>query len=299
MTTSLPARLQPYLLLAIGGACLGSFAPLSKIGLRAGIPPVSYMFYAALGASAGLLIWTCVTRKVPSLAPASLIYYAISALLTFVIPSLATVIIVEEIGAGLVAISFTLVPVLTYVFAVVLKLELFRRLRALGVLLGLAGAVIIYLPGTTLIDSEGALWTYSALIIPLSLATGGIFRTIAWPKGASASQLATGTLSMSAIMLLPILFWRGEAYWPFYLTSAADWIMVFQILTAFISYLILFELQKSQGVVFQSLIGYVSTMTGVFVGFFIYGEDFTYFLWFALLLMVCGMALVNRQKVQT
>jgi len=296
MKVAFPVQIRPIILLAIGGACLGSFPPLSKLGLQNGIPPISYMFYAAAGAGLALLLWTSLFDKAPLLSFWFLRYYVIAALTTFVVPSLATVIIVGEIGAGLVAISFTLVPVLTYIFAVLLKLERFARLRALGVIFGLAGAIIIYFPQTNTEGSSVSYWLIAALIIPLSLATGGIFRTMAWPETAAPMQLAAGMLITSALLLFPAVLWAGEAYWPFRFQTATDWIILFQILTAFLSYLILFEIQKSQGVVFQSLLGYVSTMTGVFVGYFLYKEHFPLIVWIALLLMLLGMAFVNYRR---
>jgi len=106
-------------------------------------------------------------------------------------------------------------------------------------------------------------------------------------------------LFASAVILGLMSFWQGERYLILQWAQPEDWVVLAQMVAAFLSYVLLFWIQKNHGPVIQSLMGYISTATGVFVGYLIFGESFSNVLWIALALLIVGMALVNRKPGQT
>lgn len=286
---------KALLLLLLGGICMGSFPPLSKIAVQGGIPPFSYMFHAAAGAALGLLIWVKLFEQHPTINAGALRYCLIAGATGFVIPSMLTVWAVTRLGAGLVAMTFTLVPVLTYFLALLFRLESYRLVRVIGVASAFCGALLMTVPDSGVSGPDTSIWIFVVLLIPVSLSVSGIYRSIAWPQGYSPAQLAAGMLFMSALLLGAFSLWHAEGYLIFVSGQSADWIVLLQMAAAFLSYVLVFKVQKDHGPVFQSLMGYVSTATGILVGYLVYLESFSGMVWVALALMVLGMILVNRK----
>jgi len=283
------------LLLLLGGICMGSFPPLSKIAMQGGIPPFSYMFHAAAGATLGLAIWVGLFEHWPKIRLAAVRYCLIAGATGYVLPSMLTVWSVTRLGAGLVAMTFTLVPVLTYGLALLFRLEAYRLIRVVGIASAFCGAVFMTIPNAGSASDAASAWVFIVLLIPVSLSVSGIYRSVAWPQGYSPAHLAAGMLFMSALMLGCLSWWNGEDYLIVLSGRDADWIVLLQMAAAFLSYVLVFKVQKDHGAVFQSLMGYVSTATGVLVGYLIYRESFSAMIWIAFGLLVLGMVLVNRK----
>ena len=70
---------------------------------------------------------------------------------------------------------------------------------------------------------------------------------------------------------------------------------VAQIAASALSYTLFFRLQRRGGPVVLRQIGYVITLTGIAAGVLLFGERLTPLVWTALVLMVVGLALVNRR----
>lgn len=284
------------LLLLLGGICMGSFPPLSKIAMQGGIPPFSYMFHAAAGATLGLAIWVSLFERRPAIHLGAVGYCLIAGATGYVLPSILTVWSVTRLGAGLVAMTFTLVPVLTYALALLFRLEACRPVRVAGIASAFCGAVFMTAPNVGSTFAADTIWLFIVLFIPISLSVSGIYRSIAWPQGYSPAQLAAGMLFMSALMLGAVSLWSAEDYLVFFSGHAADWIVLLQMVAAFLSYVLVFKVQQDYGPVFQSLMGYVSTATGVLVGYLIFQEEFSAMIWVAFGFLVLGMILVNRKS---
>lgn len=274
---------------------MGSFPPLSKIAMQGGIPPFSYMFHAAAGAALGLIIWIRLFEPRPAIDIGYIRYSLIAGATGYALPSMLTVWAVTRLGAGLVAMTFTLVPVLTYFLALLFRLEAYRLVRVIGVATAFCGALVMTLPDSEISGGADSVWLFIALLIPVSLSASGIYRSIAWPRGYSPAQLAAGMLMMSALILGAFALWTAEGYLIYFSGRSGDWVVLLQMAAAFLSYVLVFKVQKDHGPVFQSLMGYVSTATGILVGYLVYQESFSNMVWIALVLMVLGMILVNRK----
>ena len=79
-------------------------------------------------------------------------------LMTFVAP---------QLPAGIVSMLVVLSPLMTYVFALLARLEHFRWLSLLGTLLGLAGVLLLILPDASLPEAGMVGWVLVCLLAPL------------------------------------------------------------------------------------------------------------------------------------
>ena len=177
----------------------------------------------------------CDLRKLPKVGFTFFKYCTLTAVTAYVVPSILTIFGVSRLGAGLVSMTYALVPVLTYFLALVYRLEAFQLVRIGGVVCGFFGAVLMTLPDHANTDPANTVWVFIVLMIPVSLALSSIFRSVAWPSGYSPSELAAGMLFMSAVMLGLMSFWQGERYFILLWAQPEDWVVLVQMLAAFLS----------------------------------------------------------------
>lgn len=289
-------RLALPLLLLVTGGLIGVFAPLAKVAAETGVPPLAYLFWLAIGSGLILAFLAALRAAAPPLNWHHVRYGLISGCVSFALPNLLVVWVVSHLGAGLTSIVFALPPVLTYALALGFGLERFRKLRAVGIALGCSGALIILLPRGGLPSPGLVDWMLLALLIPISLAIGNIYRTIDWPRGSPGLPLATVMMLGAASILAVAMVGFDQLYWPFGLNHAGDWATLIQIAATALSYITYFELQRRGGPVYLSQIGYVITITGVAIGVVVLGEHLTWWVWAALGAMFAGLALVNAQQ---
>lgn len=283
-------------LLIVTGVLFGVFAPLAKVAAEAGVPPLGYLFWLAAGSSATLGVLTALGGATPPVSWHYARYGLISGCVSFALPNLVLVLVVPHIGAGLTSIVFVLSPTLTYALALGIGMETMRPWRALGIVMGLAGALMILLPRSGLPSPDLVDWMLLALLIPVLLAAGNIYRTLDWPRGASGPQLATVMMLGASICLALAMIATGQIYWPFDFVHHGDFATVAQIVVTAVSYVTYFELQQRGGPVYLSQISYLITVTGVGAGVVVLGEHLTWWIWAALPVMFVGLMLVNVRR---
>ncbi len=287
------SRFYPLLLLIATGVALGFAPPFAKLAAGAGIPMIGFAFWQNL--LGGLLLLLAIASGArPPLQPRHLRYYAISGLITLALPNVMVFLAVSQVGAGLPSIVYAFPAMLTYIFALTLRMEKLAWLRAGGIALGLAGILMILLPRSGPVDDAALPWMLLALIAPVSLAAGNIYRTRAWPQDAAPLALAAGTLLGAALWLLL----GGVAFGAVHLPMGsldADWVLAAAGLFACLSFIPYFELQRVAGPVYLSQIGYVMAATSLGIGTFVFGERYGLITWLAVLVIVAGIALVNRR----
>ncbi|WGI24404.1 DMT family transporter [Halomonas alkaliantarctica] len=289
--------LAPLLYLLAGGALLGLSTNLAKLAGDIQLPALAFLFWSISGAALILLVLAAFRGNLPPVNVRTVEYYAISGLLGVAGANLLFFSAVPHVGAGFVALIITLPPLLTYVGALVLKMERFQLLRAAGVISALAGAVTLAFHKLSAPDAD-YLWILLALIGPVLLAIGNLYRTLRWPEGVSSDALAPGMLIAAAVILLSVGFLPGFSLNVTTDRSLPIMLIAVQALVFAGQFLLLFLLQKSGGPVFLSLLGSVGAIVGVPVAIVLQGEAAPEGLLLGTLLIGAGIALLNIGKAK-
>ncbi|CAM4154583.1 DMT family transporter [Psychrobacter arenosus] len=271
--------LIPCLCLLAGGMLLGVTTNLAKYAGTIGLTPVAFLFWSISGAALILLLVALLRSELPPLTARSFEYYIVAALVSVAGANLIFFSAIPQVGAGFVAMTIALPPLLTYLGALALRIESFQPLRAFGVAAALLGAGVLAAHKFAA-PNVSVVWVLIALCGPVLLAIGNIYRTLRWPPNASPSALAPGMLIAAAVQLglvgmlpnfslaVPLV----SASIGGIFGSLSVGLIVLQAVLFAGQFLLLFLLQKTGGPVLLSLLGAVGAVVGVPIAVFIQGE---------------------------
>ncbi len=300
MTMPASGRRRQLLSLAcllIAGAMIGVSTNLAKLADAGGLTALAFLAWSVLGATLVLAAAAAWRRELPSINRRTIEYFVIAGLITLVVPYLINFAAIPRVGASFVALSIAFPPLYTYVGALLLKMERFHAIRALGVALALAGAALL---AFFKLSEPGAeiLWIAATLAVPVILAIGNIYRTKRWPDYAEPLELAPGMLAVSAIFLFAAGLLPG-----FSLIVPTDRVVpvlliLAQAATFSVMYVFFFILQKIAGPVYLSLLGSVAAVVGAAIAILLLGEAPPQGLAAAAVLIALGIALVSQRNGQ-
>lgn len=290
--------LIPLLCLLSGGALLGLSTNLAKLAGEARLSPLAFLFWSIAGAALVLLLISALRRNLPPVNGRTFEYYSVSALAGVAGSNLIFFSAIPRVGAGFVALTITLPPLLTYVGALAFRMERFQIIRAAGVTSALVGTAALAARQLSAPDAD-QFWILLALIGPVLLATGNLYRTMRWPEGVSGDALAPGMLIAATAILLGVGFLPG-----FSLAIPVDQslpliLIAIQALVFAGQFWLLFLLQRTGGPVLLSLLGSVGAVVGVPVAVFLQGEAPPEGLLLGIVLIGVGIALLNVGKART
>ncbi|MBZ5486248.1 DMT family transporter [Halomonas aquamarina] len=290
-------RVSALFYLLTGGALLGLSTNLAKLAGDVGLSPLAFLFWSLCGAALILLALAAARGRLPPVNARTLEYYTVSALVGVAGSNLLFFSAIAHIGAGFVALVITLPPLLTYLGALVLKMERFQIMRAEGVASALAGAIILAAHKMAAPDAD-VHWILLALLGPVLLAIGNLYRTLRWPEGVSGEALAPGMLVAAVVLLLSVSLIPGLSLGLPGNQPVAMLLIAVQGVVFAGQFLLLFMLQKTGGPVLLSLLGSVGALFGVPVAIFIQGESAPEGLRLGAAFIATGIALLNMDKVK-
>lgn len=280
--------------LLVAGAMIGVSTNLAKLANSAGLMPYTYLAWSVLGAGLIHLSVAAHRRELPPLNRRTIEYFVVAGLITLVVPYLINFAAVPKVGASFVALSLAFPPLLTYLAALSLGIERFHAVRALGVGLALAGAVLLAVLKLSQPDAQ-SLWIAATLAVPVILAIGNIYRTKRWPGALKPASLAPGMLAMSAVFLLAMALLPGFSLSVPTDRAAPTLLIAAQAATLAAMYVFFFILQKVAGPVYLSLLGSVAAVVGAGIAILVLDEAPPPGLLAGSVLIALGIALVTRR----
>ena len=271
ISTHKNAWLIPFACLLVGGSLLGVSTNFAKYAGEISLTPLAFLFWSITGAAIILLVVALWRNERPPLGKRGIEYYLIAALVSVAGSNLIFFSAIPHVGAGFVALMIALPPLLTYLGALALRIERFSMLRAFGVGAALAGAGVLAARKFAAPDAS-VIWITIALCGPVLLAIGNIYRSLRWPKDASAISLAPGMLIAAALMLALVgILPNFSLKVPLSEILPLSLILVQACIFA-AQFLLLFLLQKTGGPVLLSLLGSIGAVVGVPIAVFLQGE---------------------------
>lgn len=286
---------KPLLLLLGVGAALGCNFPLGKLANAAGVAPALWAAVISLGA--GLIMSGVSAMFETKVDGAPLLRFAIvSGFVSYVVPNFLTFAAIPHIGSGLVAVMFALSPVVTALLSIVLKVRPPSLLGLAGIALGLAGALIIIVARNGSLGGAEALWMVLAVLIPLFLGAGNVYRTLAWPTGAGPMRLASFTNLAAVPPLLVAAQVSGGIDMAPLLTVPG--LVAAQLAVSATMFIMFFRLQQIGGPTYLSQIGYVAAAVGVGFGVALLGETYPAMVWAGVAVVAAGIILSTLAQVR-
>jgi drug/metabolite transporter (DMT)-like permease len=291
-------RLEPVALLFAAGGFIGLIFTFTKMAGQLGMSPLTYTGLAAAGAAVVLHIVAQFDAAPSTVRRAEMSYALIAGQLTFAIPFGTLAAVVPNAGSGVPAILQSLAPLLTLAIVYALGAERPSLWRSVGLAMGFAGVLLILFARGAGADATGArlFWYLAALVTPLALAFGNVYRSLAWPEGSRPVPLARLTLLAAScgLLMLAGLFQVVGLGGPALAGLERGWpLILVQSLVTGIGYAFFFRLQQVGGPVYLSQISYVNTGVGVIFAVAAFHEALPFAAWIAIPLIFAGIALVT------
>lgn len=254
------------------GSLLGLSLVIAKLAINAGAAPLPFLLISLFGGGLVLLIGEGLKGATYVINRRTVEYGLIAGAL-FALPNAIGFMAVKHVGAGFLSLTFAFPILITYLLTLVLRMDRFNLLKALGVTGGLIGGTVLALSKAT--SGESSLfWVALSVTSPFIIAAGNIYRTLRWPSGVSSMYLAALMLLGAGILLLPfiIVFNRADLNSLMVAPQIAG-LLAAQISLFSIMYLFYFILQRMAGPVYLSQIGSVAAVVGTLVSVGYLGES--------------------------
>lgn len=282
------------------GSLIGLGVPLAKLAQAAGIPALLWSLVMSGGAALVLFVGMRFRRERLPVDTRCLRYYLIAGVISYLLPNLLVFVMVPHLGVGVTSILFTFSPIFTLLLSLVFKISKPAGLGVAGIALGFVGALMIVLSKGRIEAPVEVRWLLLGFLIPLSLAGGNLYRTVAWPPGSSSQSLAVGTNSAAGVVALALIGVSHANGSPAGLAAAAaaPLLVLAQITLSALMFSVFFRLQKVGGPVYLSQVGYVVAATGLAVGSLVMGERYGMFTWLGAAIVAVAVVLTTVSQAR-
>ena len=279
---------SPVMLLLMTGTLVGFSFPLGKIAGAAQVSPIAWAMLLSLGAS-GLLLPVLLVKRRLQLPDARIIRYAvISGMISFVIPNVLLFSVIPHAGSGYSGLMFAMSPVFTLFLSMMFRLKAPGLMGITGIAVGMTGAAIVAITRGATPDAPELIWLLGAMLVPIALACGNVYRTVDWPEGASPDALAFYSHGFSVLVYLALLFWfeGGVPMDQFARVPEAAWA---QMIAGGLTFPIYFRLQQRGGPVLLSQLGYVAAGISLISATLFLDEHYGLLTWGGALVIAIGI----------
>ena len=217
-----------------------------------------------------------------------------------VVPNILIFTVIPKLGSGFTGILFTLSPIFTLAFSSLWEVKKPNQLGLLGIAIGFLGAIIVTLTRGEVNQPAGFIWVIIGLCIPVSLAIGNVYRTVAWPINGKPLELATGSNLMAAFVLLIVVIFVSDVTRILDLFSIKD-IALIQVVGSVAMFSIFFRLQQVGGPTYLSQIGYIAAGVALLSGTLFLNESYSIITWVgaSIILIGIGFSILAQKKEST
>lgn len=283
-------------MLVVLGLGWGSTQPLGKMATMTGHGPFGLIFWQLVVCVVVLGGLTALRGKGLVLNRQTLRFYLVVAVMGTLVPNATFYISAARLPSGIMSIIISAVPMLAFPLALALGMERFAVKRLVGLLLGLAAVGIIAAPGAVLPDPAMAAFLPIALVGPLFYAMEATYVARNGTEGLDAVQAMFGASVVGLILCAPVTLGTGQFINPAEGFGRAEAALVGSSVIHALMYAGYVWLASRAGAVFAAQCSYLVTGAGIFWAMALLGERFSPFVWLAVVLLLCGVALVNPRE---
>lgn len=289
----IPPRVLHLGMLFTVGISYSLLFSINKLAAEAGLPYVAYVFWHSLGGGLMLLVPCLLMGRStwPQLGWLHLRTYLVWGGLAIAAPITLLTYVSPNLPAAVMTMILVLVPLFTYLFALLFRMERFRALSVLALLMGLGGVLLVIVPGTSLPDVDAAGWVLLALLAPACFSLVTVFAGKFRPPDAPSATLACGLLLGSALLLVPVMFGAGQLYLFPGPSLEGDLTLLYASLLSVVIFYVFLEMVRLAGPVFATQHNYIAVLAGFGWGLLFFGEAHSVYIWGATALMFAGLAM--------
>lgn len=278
-------------LLFMSGLILALSTTMSKLSRSAGIEPIPFLTWSMLLAGIFLLMSLIIKGRALRFTRQTIEYFLVAGLLTSAGANLIFFYAVHHLGISFISLMLSLPPILTYAGALMLRMEGFSFCRTTAVLLAMAGTILLVSQSWQR-TQHSATWEAIALLGPVLLAAGNLYRSLRWPAGESAQSLAPGMLLGSTFLLTLFAIISGKQLQLPTHNSTAALLILCQAGLFSAQFVLMFQLQKTGGPIIISLMGGVSALFSVPIAIGLLSENIPNHFLISTLLILTGIVLL-------
>ena len=180
----------------------------------------------------------------------------------------------HHIASGFASILNATTPLFTVLVAHLLTSdERLTRLKAAGVIVGLAGAVAMIGPDALSDLGTGVLAQLACLAGALSYACAGIFGRRFKRMGVTPMATASGQVCASTMLLLPVMLFVDRP-WTLEVPGAATWgaVLGLGLLSTALAYVLYFRILAAVGATNLLLVTFLVPISAILLGALVLGE---------------------------
>ena len=293
------ARMRAWLFLCllICGGVWGATPSLARLATSEGADPLGLAVWQGVLGGLSLLIVTLIRKRRLPLGRSHLKFYFVCGNSGTLLPNVVMFSAAPHITVGAMSMIISMVPLLTYVQSLLVRIDRPSLARLSGILLGALAIALLVLPGGDDASSSAPMWIAIAIIIPLSFGFESVFVAVRRPPKTDSITLVAGMLLAGGAMLAPIVLLTDTALPLYPPWGTVEWATVGMVMCNVASYSLFLYLIALSGPVFAVQSSYFVTLFGILWGMLIFGEQHPVWFWLALGLLFAGMALVKARPV--
>ena len=293
------ARMRAWLFLCllICGGVWGATPSLARLATSEGADPLGLAVWQGVLGGLTLLIVTLIRKRRLPLGRSHLKFYFVCGNSGTLLPNVVMFSAAPHIKVGAMSMIIAMVPLLTYVQSLLVRIDRPSLARLSGILLGALAIALLVLPGGDDASNSAPMWIAIAIIIPLSFGFESVFVAVRRPPETDSITLVAGMLLAGGAMLAPIVLLTDTALPLYPPWGVVEWATVGMVMCNVASYSLFLYLIALSGPVFAVQSSYFVTLFGILWGMLIFGEQHPVWFWLALGLLFAGMALVKARPV--
>jgi len=290
------ARLRYGLVLVALGVGWGATQPLGKIASSTGHRAFGLIFWQLVVCCVVLGALTLLRGKSLPLHAKALRFYVVVAVLGTLVPNATFYTSVARLPAGIMSILISMVPLLAFPIAVVLRQDQFSGRRLAGLALGLLGVALIALPGTSLPDAGMVAFLPLAMVGPLFYAFESLYVARVGLPGMDAVQAMFGASLAGLALSVPIVLLTGHWFAMPLPPGRPELALILSSALHALLYCAFVWLAATAGAVFAAQSAYIVTAAGMIWAMVLLGERFPPMVWVAAAVMLVGLSLVRPAR---
>ena len=249
-------------ILLLAGLIYSLLFPINRIATENGVPPLGYVVWVSLGGGVLMLIACVLTGKMPRLGRRHVVTYIVGCALSIAAPMILLALAAPRLPSSVITMIVVLAPLLSFLFALPVKLERFRWLGLAGLLFALASVLLILLPEASLPEPGMVGWVLLTLLVPVVFALFNIFIDLYAPPQEGGLQLGTGILLAAGLMMLPITAIAGEFHFFPGPSAEGDFAVLYATLINAARWWLMFIIIRMAGAIFVSQTAYIIVLGG-------------------------------------